>query len=390
MEPGRGPKLFLAMAVVAVSGVAIAFAAGLQAAPPLRPAVATESPTARELYVKNCAACHGETGDGKGTTVLERPARSFKAGGFSYGNTPDAVLRTITHGIPGSLMPSFGEALAEADRKQLAAYVIALAPPDLVVEAKDTVMVVRDKPVIARGKLPPIGPVANETVRGLLVGLPSGLTFAYDIEEMRWLGTYSGEFADRRDWIGRGGDVLLPLGQLVRAAPLPRHPQLFTLRRKDGDAERLSTRLASTARSKDSVRIICEVRDSLRALVAQVEETPDILAGALGPGWKRTFKLQRRQSLKGLQFDFGNPAVARWCTVDHELAYMLTAGPTPAALDVKILRHPKEVSYVPGWIEVLADADSLQWTLYELPGVILPAAEDERHLALVRASMELR
>ena len=38
-------------------------------------------------FAELCAPCHGATGDGKGTTVLDRPARSFKDGGFSFGNT---------------------------------------------------------------------------------------------------------------------------------------------------------------------------------------------------------------------------------------------------------------------------------------------------------------
>src|SRR5262245_27648388 len=84
---------------------------------------------ARELFVKNCAACHGETGDGKGTTKLDRPARSFKDGGFSFGNTPEALFRTISVGIPGSPMPGFDSALSEDDRKLVAAFVVTLGPP---------------------------------------------------------------------------------------------------------------------------------------------------------------------------------------------------------------------------------------------------------------------
>ena len=36
---------------------------------------------AKALYMEHCARCHGETGDGKGSETLERPARSFLLGG---------------------------------------------------------------------------------------------------------------------------------------------------------------------------------------------------------------------------------------------------------------------------------------------------------------------
>ena len=39
------------------------------------------------LYAEHCATCHGSNGDGKGTADLDRPARSFLDGGYSYGNT---------------------------------------------------------------------------------------------------------------------------------------------------------------------------------------------------------------------------------------------------------------------------------------------------------------
>ena len=59
-------------------------------------------------------------GDGKGTTKLDRDPRNFQAGGFSYGNTPEAIARTITYGIPGSPMPSFEKALDAAQRLKAA------------------------------------------------------------------------------------------------------------------------------------------------------------------------------------------------------------------------------------------------------------------------------
>jgi mono/diheme cytochrome c family protein len=196
----------------------LAGAAGRQDGPPppTPPAPGDgELATTRALYVQHCATCHGETGDGKGTQVLEKPARSFKDGGFSYGNTPEALLRTITHGIPGTPMPSFSSALSEEQRKAVAAYVITLGPEVVETKAAETRLVVRDVPLFARGKLPPIADGVPETVRGLLVGTPEGFTFEYALDDVRLLGVRQGDFVERRDWNGRGGDALRPLGMVV-------------------------------------------------------------------------------------------------------------------------------------------------------------------------------
>ena len=133
----------------------------------LRAQAPAAQPTPRELFLKNCAQCHGENGDGNGVQKLDKPARSFKDGGFSYGNTPEALLRTITFGIPGTPMPSFATALTDAQKKDLAAYVITLGPEVVKVEASETRLVVKDAPLFVRGKLPPIVDGAKETVRGL-------------------------------------------------------------------------------------------------------------------------------------------------------------------------------------------------------------------------------
>lgn len=178
-------------------------------------AASAQASATRALFVAQCAACHGETGDGVGTTKLDRPARSFLDGGFSYGNTLDAVVRTITHGIPGSVMPSFASSISEADRRALAEYVIALGPQDAIPETKDSVLVLGDRALAVRGKLAPIVADAPTRPRGLLVGTTEGLTFEYRVDDVRLLGVRTGAFCDRRDWRNRGGDFVEPLGKLV-------------------------------------------------------------------------------------------------------------------------------------------------------------------------------
>lgn len=175
------------------------------------------SPT-RALFVANCAQCHGEKGDGEGVTQLDRKARSFLDGGFSYGNTKDAILRSITHGIPGTPMPPFEKALTEAQRVELAQYVIAFGPDQIVVDPSESEIVVTDRPVIVRGKLPPIYEGEPEIARGLAIGLPDGFTFEYRTDDVRFVGARAGRFVNRADWGERGGTALEMLGQRVYPA----------------------------------------------------------------------------------------------------------------------------------------------------------------------------
>lgn len=183
-------------------------------------------PTAIErLFQDNCASCHGKDGDGQGTAELDRLARSFRDGGFSYGNTPEALLRTITIGIPGTPMPGFDGSLREEQRKALADYVLTLGPEVEHVAPEDTVLVVAERALVVRGLLPPIVEGAAEQPRGLLVGLPDGLTLEYRTDDVRLLGVRQGDFVERSDWIGRGGTPLAPLGRVVylveQGAPQP-------------------------------------------------------------------------------------------------------------------------------------------------------------------------
>ncbi len=232
------------------------------------PVVAAD-PT-RALFVANCAQCHGEKGDGEGVTQLDRKARSFLEGGFSYGNTKDAIVRSITHGIPGTPMPSFEKALTVEQRAALADYVIALGPERLVVDPSESEMVVEDKPLVVRGKLPPLVEGGPEIPRGLAIGTPDGLTFEYRADDVQLVRVRAGRFVNRADWNDRGGQALEMLGGVVLtfrpqwnpaqlslvgigadqlpADVLPRHAQLLATE-AHGDRASVEYRLTSGAGS---------------------------------------------------------------------------------------------------------------------------------------------
>jgi high-affinity iron transporter len=92
--------------------------------------VPTETPSldrARTLYAQSCVPCHGTSGDAR-TTQAERldprPA-SFREPARLAALSPYRVYNTLTFGVPGTAMASFG-ALSPADRWALAFYVLRL------------------------------------------------------------------------------------------------------------------------------------------------------------------------------------------------------------------------------------------------------------------------
>ncbi len=212
---------------------------------------------AAALFARACAACHGLDGSGTGPSVLDRPARNFKEGGFSFGNTPEAIERTLAHGIPGSPMSSFDGALTEAERRALAEYVITLGPPIKEVTEAETLMVVKDRPLIVRGILPPLVEDGPKIPRGLLIGTPDGLTFEYDVDDVRLLAVRAGDFVKRTDWGGRGGTPLEPLGKVVWSDLAGNPPQRWNLARAE--------RVAADDRKRDGS--VVEHLSPLRALL---------------------------------------------------------------------------------------------------------------------------
>ncbi|MCH7590616.1 c-type cytochrome [PVC group bacterium] len=91
----------------------------------------------QELYQKQCSVCHGATGeaDGRAAYLLSPKPRDFVQDKFrlvsttSLEATHEDLFDTITQGMPGSAMPSWGH-LAEADRWALVYYIRYLSELD--------------------------------------------------------------------------------------------------------------------------------------------------------------------------------------------------------------------------------------------------------------------
>jgi len=90
----------------------------------------------KALYERaKCAECHGETGKGDGPSAgtlkddFERPIRpaDFTRGELKGGATVADVYRTMTTGLDGTPMPSFADAMTDAERWAISYYVLSLS-----------------------------------------------------------------------------------------------------------------------------------------------------------------------------------------------------------------------------------------------------------------------
>lgn len=100
-----------------------------------RPVSDLDAVAGKKTYLRECAACHGDRGNGQGPAAnfLEPRPRDFTKKVFKIRSTPtgkppttDDLLKTVENGLPGSAMPPFGY-LSPQERKQVVAYVLTLA-----------------------------------------------------------------------------------------------------------------------------------------------------------------------------------------------------------------------------------------------------------------------
>jgi mono/diheme cytochrome c family protein len=105
-----------------------------------RPASPEVVAVGKRVYDKQCAACHGVSGrgDGEGAYLLYPKPRDFVSAKYRLVSTWERVptdadlFRTISRGMPGSAMPSWGH-LSEEERWGLVHYVKSFAASPLVV-----------------------------------------------------------------------------------------------------------------------------------------------------------------------------------------------------------------------------------------------------------------
>ncbi len=158
MTTTRARKMVLA-AFVALAGSVGAFGLTPREAVAAQKSVKGDVDQGKALYEKKCAVCHGDEGKGDGPAefVLFPKPRDFTKGIFKLRSTTtlatDADLfKTITQGVPGTIMPSWGT-VSEADRWNLVAYIRSLS----VIEEQASPMVKIPKPPLQSGKLLTLG-----------------------------------------------------------------------------------------------------------------------------------------------------------------------------------------------------------------------------------------
>jgi mono/diheme cytochrome c family protein len=132
----------------------------------------------RSIYLKQCVACHGADGrgDGEATYLLNPKPRDFVAGQFRLVSTwegsptDEDLYRSISRGVPGSAMPSWGF-LTEKERWGLVHYVKSLAarPRNQMEPAEPTVVGDVGSGVIRVPPAPPDDHAARERGRGLFL-----------------------------------------------------------------------------------------------------------------------------------------------------------------------------------------------------------------------------
>ena len=87
----------------------------------------------KRVYFTKCVWCHGVdgAGDGPGADRLWPRPRNFNAGTFKIRHTASGelplidvdLMQTVTHGLPGSAMPSWEGILTDQQRKDVLAFV---------------------------------------------------------------------------------------------------------------------------------------------------------------------------------------------------------------------------------------------------------------------------
>ena len=122
--------IFAALGIMAI-GASLAFwvFSPEKVPPPADVAADAVLSRGREVFLSNCANCHGELGHGNGPlskTISGPPARDFREE-WKYGSEPDQALNIVRNGAPDSAMPGWKSALSETDMKSVTAYVFYLA-----------------------------------------------------------------------------------------------------------------------------------------------------------------------------------------------------------------------------------------------------------------------
>lgn len=280
------------------------------------------------LYHRHCSGCHNDNGDGRGETILALglTARDFRQGAFAFGDSREQLERTLLAGVPGrSPMPSFRGVLDDEQLGLVVDHLRTFMPERDEQPPRNTELLVGERAVIARGKLPaissdpPTTAGAPEVPRGLLIGTPDGMTFEYDLDGVRLRGARLGRFADREDWGDRGGGYLRPLGQLIWTeqdpdlgfAVLGRDALGFAGFVSPPDQER---RLRSTRALQTEAGLSYDIleRNGDGSVLATVDELVSMRSLSVGPGIQRSRRVRLAPVMQSVLVEVAGARAGAW------------------------------------------------------------------------------
>ena len=179
-----------------------------------------------ELYVKSCAQCHGETGQGDGpasTGLMPQPRNFAEADGWKNGYQLPDLFKTLSEGIEGASMASFSF-LRKTDRMALAHHVQSLTTfPREPVDEK--VLQALSEEIASKGETVP-----NK--------IPVSMAMA-SLEE----------------------EFTAPTSPVLPAAD-DKSPHAELLRRAFNDPERAALTLAGISRWRDDIEVLSQVLTS--------------------------------------------------------------------------------------------------------------------------------
>lgn len=82
---------------------------------------AADAEAGKEIFVENCAACHGDNGEG----VADLGAPALNNGIWLYGGSKETIVETVSNSRAG-VMPAWGQILDDVTVKKLTVYVHSL------------------------------------------------------------------------------------------------------------------------------------------------------------------------------------------------------------------------------------------------------------------------